>query len=123
MKNLLFFIALLFTVICFAEPPTETKVFKPDKTFVVQANDVVNCPVKTTDFVMVREVTSCRKFSVSTINYNTALTEQNSLLCIVPLIDIQKIIIRPIFIIERWRLKENPKDLQNSNYGYPLSAN
>nr|WP_319268275.1 hypothetical protein [uncultured Draconibacterium sp.] len=152
MKNLFFLIALLFTVVCMAHPPTEeVKVFKPDKTFVAQANDVVSCTQQTaaieqdgtysspvwietietceaqaTQFEPVREVAYSRKYLVNETasRYATELKAENAVVCSTDLLQVNSKSFSDTSM-EKQLLNRSRlywKDNRNTNYGYPLSA-
>ncbi|MCY1720138.1 hypothetical protein OU798_07280 [Prolixibacteraceae bacterium Z1-6] len=148
MRKLLFLIALLFTVVCFADPPTETKVFKPDKTFVAQASYVVSCPQQTAiveqdaflctseaeqytieniyvtgDNPMVREVTTCRKYSLPKAESGTAT--ENAGIAINPTCTENSAFKSPPLLCSANVATNNKgfvRNLQHTNYGYPLTA-
>lgn len=149
MKKLFFLFALLFSVVCMAHPPTEdVKVFKPDKTFMAEANDVVSCTqytatieqdgtlcipetVETIDNTgnveQVREVAYSRKISVhkDATRYAIEIKANNAVICSTDLLQINS----KSFLdrsVEKQLLNKSRlywKDNQNCNYGYPLSAN
>lgn len=140
MKNLLLLVAFLFTVVCYAAPPTEIKVFKPDKTF-VQANDVAAVAINTViveqnaldasvaanqytiqnigtlENPMVPEVAYYRKNSTSVLRKdltNRITDVELTFKCPQSLFEVLET------SISRGATFDMNK--QNSNYGYPLSA-
>lgn len=150
MKIILLLVAFIFTVVCYAAPPPEVKAYELERTFVAVSDDCVCCHTQTATLEQgftysvlkekekiyafesikpisqsVQEVATCRKFSVPKANcgaatenavmaINSANTDTKESYQSPPLLCTTNVAILNNTLI---------RNLKNSNYGYPLSAN
>lgn len=157
MKNILFLIAILFTVICYAAPPPEVKTYAPEKVVLAEADncfavlqtayvltDIANTElsaqnqkIKMADlpqhnFELVREVTRKPKDSdlvvVNSADSQILIAEKTTFYTINQIHGVAVNLKCPLtYRGSKDNLKANTYAFeinhQNSNYGYPLSAN